>query len=298
MVATATVQDFNEVLSRLMDNGAGALRNKQSQADIAAQIERELAPFFGGGDDSIIDSLIASCTSGGTSGDSTLDSIIGSYSSGASSNDPVGDSIVSSYSSGASSSDPVFDSMVASYEATLSADASFGADGASGGGGASAAPYSGGSGGGKPVADYFMTHLQKDFGLTKNQAAGIVANLWYESGGMNPNMNEGMQRGAPTSNMGQGYGVAQWTGSRKREFLDFAAAHGMKPDSVEANYAFLKHELQTSHADAIRAVKGTSSAQAATTAFCNVFEVPGVPALDKRYAALAQVLPSGGSVLV
>jgi len=106
-----------------------------------------------------------------------------------------------------------------------------------------------------------------------------------------------MHAGAPTSNMGQGYGVAQWTGSRKREFLDFAARNHMKPESVEANYAFLKHELQTSHADAIRAVKRTDSAQAATTAFCNVFERPGVPAMGQRYAALGQVLP-GGSVMV
>lgn len=280
MINTATGQDFDKVLSRLMDNGAGALRNQQSQADIAAQIERELAPFFGGGDDSIVDSLIASINSGGTSGDSTVNSIIGSYSSGASSNDPV------------------VDSIIASYEASLSADASFGGDGVSGAGGASAAPYSGGSGGGKPVADYFMTHLQKDFGLTRNQAAGVVANLWYESGGMNPDMNEGMKRGAPTSNMGQGYGVAQWTGSRKREFLDFAARNHMKPESVEANYAFLKHELQTSHADAIRAVKGTDSARAATAAFCRVFERPGVIAMNARYDALGQVYPAGNTVMV
>lgn len=289
MVATVAVQDFDQVLSKWMDNGAGASRNGGSQAAITAQIEQELAPFFGGGDDSIIDSLIASCLSGGTSG--------AGGTSGGTFDDPTLKSMMASYSSGASSNDPVLDSIVASYQASLSADAFSDVGGASGSGGASAAPYSGGKGGGKPVADYFMTHLQKDFGLTQNQAAGIVANLWYESGGMNPNMNEGGHAGAPTSNMGQGYGVAQWTGSRKQEFLDFAARNHMNPASVEANYAFLKHELQTSHSDAIRAVKGTSSAQAATTAFCNVFERPGVPAMDRRYAALSQVLP-GGSVVV
>jgi hypothetical protein len=165
-------------------------------------------------------------------------------------------------------------------------------------GSARVASYSGASGGGKPVASYFMTHLQKDFNLTPNQAAGIVANLWYESGGMHPNMNEGGHAGAPSSNMGQGYGVAQWTGSRKREFLDFAARNHMNPSSVEANYAFLKHELQTTHSDAIRAVKSTSTAKEATLKFCNVFERPGVLALNARYDALAQVMPSGSSVMV
>ena len=178
MIDTAGFQDCDKLLSGLIGTGAGAAPNARNQADIAKQIEQVLAPSFGGGGDSLVDSLIASCTSGGASGDSVLDSLIGSYSSGASSNDPV------------------LNSIIASYQASLSADASFDVGGASGGGGASAAPYSGGSGGGKPVANYFMTHLQKDFGLTKNQAAGIVANLWYESGGMNPNMNRHARRGA------------------------------------------------------------------------------------------------------
>lgn len=275
------LQGWDKALSELTGYDALDGRNGQHQVDIAKQIEQALAPFFGGSDDSFMDSLIASCEAAESSADA-----------------------LASGATDGTSGDPFLDSLIASLEqsdaflADASSDAGGSSGGISGASTASAAPYSGGSGGGKPVASYFMTHLQKDFGLTQNQAAGIVANLWYESGGMNPNMNQGGHAGAPTSDMEQGYGVAQWTGARKQEFLDFASRNHMDPSSVEANYAFLKHELQTTQAGSINAVKGTTSARDATTAFCNEFERPGVPALDSRYAALAQVLPSSSSVLV
>ncbi|MBN3759803.1 phage tail tip lysozyme [Burkholderia sp. Ac-20365] len=146
----------------------------------------------------------------------------------------------------------------------------------------------------KQVADAYVGNLQKDFGLTKDQAAGIVANLWHESGGMNSGINQGGRIGAPGSNMADdnanGYGIAQWGGTRKQGLLDYARQHNLDPSSEAANYGYLKQELQTSQAGAIAAVKGTNSAQAATQAFCNAFEQPSDPQMASRLGYLNQIL--------
>ncbi|AMV47897.1 phage tail tip lysozyme [Paraburkholderia caribensis] len=146
----------------------------------------------------------------------------------------------------------------------------------------------------KQTADAYVSNLQKDFGLTKDQAAGIVANLWHESGGMNSGINQGGKIGAPGSNMADdnanGYGIAQWGGTRKQGLLDYARQHNLDPSSEAANYGFLKQELQTSQAGAIAAVKGTNSAQAATQAFCNAFEQPSDPQMASRLGYLNQIL--------
>ncbi|MHB9837660.1 phage tail tip lysozyme [Paraburkholderia terrae] len=146
----------------------------------------------------------------------------------------------------------------------------------------------------KQTADAYVSNLQKDFGLTKNQAAGIVANLWHESGGMNSGINQGGKIGAPSSNMADdnanGYGIAQWGGTRKQGLLDYARQHNLDPSSEAANYGYLKQELQTSQAGAIAAVKGTNSAQAATQAFCNAFEQPSDPQMASRLGYLNQIL--------
>jgi hypothetical protein len=146
----------------------------------------------------------------------------------------------------------------------------------------------------KQAADAYVSNLQKDFGLTKDQAAGIVANLWHESGGMNSGINQGGKIGAPGSNMADdnanGYGIAQWGGTRKQGLIDYARQHNLDPSSEAANYGYLKQELQTSQAGAIAAVKGTNSAQAATQAFCNAFEQPSDPQMASRLGYLNQIL--------
>ncbi|CAD6555391.1 phage tail tip lysozyme [Paraburkholderia sabiae] len=146
----------------------------------------------------------------------------------------------------------------------------------------------------KQAADAYVSNLQKDFGLTKDQAAGIVANLWHESGGMNSGINQGGKIGAPGSNMADdnanGYDIAQWGGTRKQGLIDYARQHNLDPSSEAANYGYLKQELQTSQAGAIAAVKGTNSAQAATQAFCNAFEQPSDPQMASRLGYLNQIL--------
>lgn len=268
MINTAGFQQMDTLLNPLMGSGIKTSGSTDPQAALR-EIEQLMASMFGGG------------FAGGLGEDYSTNWLNQLASSTAADIEAIANSPA------ANAPDPGINFADFSTGGTGGAQSS--------GGGIASAKYNGGGTHGKPVADWFVGRLQHDFNLTKNQASGIVANLWYESGGMNPAMNEGMHVGAPSSNMGQGYGIAQWTGSRKQDFLNFASKNGMDPSSVEANYAYLKHELQTTHADAITAVKRTTSAQEATSVFCDVFEVPGVPAKDKRYDALAQVLGTSGT---
>ncbi|MFM0735954.1 phage tail tip lysozyme [Paraburkholderia xenovorans] len=146
---------------------------------------------------------------------------------------------------------------------------------------------------GHAVAEQYITNLQKDFGLTREQAEGIVANLWHESGGMNSGINQGGEIGPPSGNMADdnnnGYGIAQWGGARKQALIDYAHEHGIDPSSQAANYGYLKQELQTSYSGAIDAVKATSTAAAATEAFSAAFEQPSDPEMASRLADLQDV---------
>lgn len=168
-------------------------------------------------------------------------------------------------------------------------------DSASGAGGLSTAPQTQPltQQQGQQVAAQYVANLQRDFGLTKPQAEGIVANLWHESGGMNSGINQGGQIGAPSANMADdnanGYGIAQWGGARKQGLIDYAQQHGLDPSSQAANYGYLKQELETTQSGAIAAVKGTSTAAEATEAFCNAFEKPSDPEMASRLADLALV---------
>lgn len=89
-------------------------------------------------------------------------------------------------------------------------------------------------------AGLIVTDLQNSLGLTREQAAGLVGNLGYESGGF-----KSLQEIAPRGGGRGGYGYAQWTGPRRRNFEAWAKEHNLDPRSHEANVGFLKHELQS-----------------------------------------------------
>ncbi len=123
-----------------------------------------------------------------------------------------------------------------------------------------------------------MRQLMADFGLTREQAAGILGNLGHESAGFRQ-MQE--QRPMIPGSRG-GWGWAQWTGPRRRAFEKWVAERGLDPKSDEANYGFLRHELQTSQRGALAAVKRQSSAMGAMQAFELEFERSGVKAWGSR----------------
>ena len=147
---------------------------------------------------------------------------------------------------------------------------------------------------GKQMAVNVAHRLMNDFGLTKEQAAGVAGNLWHESAGMNSNVNEiGSDPNSPTygaPNSTQfGYGWAQWTGNRKDDFLAFSKANGLDPASPAANYAMLANELQNSESGTLPELKKAQTPEDAATTFRSVFERAANPVDEKRMQAAAEI---------
>lgn len=146
----------------------------------------------------------------------------------------------------------------------------------------------------KQMAVDVASRLMKDFHLTKEQAAGVVGNLYHESAGMNPNVNEfGSDPNSPTygrpNDTQFGYGWAQWTGTRKTDYLNFCKENGLDPSSPAANYAMLKHELETSEAETIPKLKEARSPEEAAQVFREVFERATNPVDESRKQAANNV---------
>ena len=149
-----------------------------------------------------------------------------------------------------------------------------------GGGGRGEAAYAraGAAGGGRAGggrgdlyaqrAPMIMADLKRELGLTHEQAAGLVGNLGYESAGF-----KALQEGRPISGAG-GFGYAQWTGPRRRKFMQYAQQRGLDPKSHEANVGFLKHELTGEHSGFLRRLKQTKTLQEATRLTHEVYETP------------------------
>lgn len=92
---------------------------------------------------------------------------------------------------------------------------------------------------GTEVARALVMDLHQDLGLPPEVAVGVVGQLAAESGGFTQ-----LQELNPTVKGSRGgYGYAQWTGPRRKQFEQFSREKGLDPSSYEANYAFLKHEL-------------------------------------------------------
>ena len=172
-------------------------------------------------------------------------------------------------------------------------------------GGGASAPMSGMSGGGGAVTGApsatgvdVAKRLQADFGLTPAAAAGFAGNLAHESGDFNI-----LQEINPTVKGSRGgYGWPQWTGPRRRQFEQWAAQNGLDPSSKEANYGFLKYELQNTPEGAVLgALKGVNDPAMAAQIVSERFLRPGVVNMGsrvKRTQQIAQALAGGGGVQV
>lgn len=123
------------------------------------------------------------------------------------------------------------------------------------------------SGGFGDRAAALMKDLMNDYRLTKAQAAGIVGNLAHES--------NGLQAGIEGTSGDHALGWAQWTGPRRKAFEDYAAKNNMAVTDPAANYGFMKHELATTHKDAISKVKATSTVAESTRAWHDSYEKSG-----------------------
>lgn len=153
------------------------------------------------------------------------------------------------------------------------------------------------------LAPQVIAGLSRDLQITPQQAAGIVGQLGYESAGLQA-INE--QKPVVPGSRG-GFGWAQWTGPRRKQFEAWAAQNNMDVTAPQANYGFLVHELtSTPESRALEQIRQAPDAQTAGRVFTDVFLRPGIPAYDKRASwtekalnfimptAQAGTLPQGG----
>jgi hypothetical protein len=136
------------------------------------------------------------------------------------------------------------------------------------------------------IAAKLLSDLKRDFGLTDEQAAGVVGNLMHESGGFNS-----LQEVNPSSGRG-GFGYAQWTGPRRTAFENYATQNNLEPTSYEANYGYLKHELANDPYERrqFNTVKNAKTASEAARLVSENFLRPGTPNLTARQNYANQAL--------
>lgn len=129
------------------------------------------------------------------------------------------------------------------------------------------------------LAPTVIKRLSNDLQLSPQQAAGIVGQLGHESEGLQA-INE-YQPVVPGSR--GGFGWAQWTGPRRRQFESWAQERGADISDAETNYQFLLHELtNTPESRVLDSVRAAPDAITAGRAFTDGFLRPGTPAYESR----------------
>lgn len=126
-------------------------------------------------------------------------------------------------------------------------------------------------------------------GIPPHIAEGITMNLRDESG-LNPGINEA----APVVPGSRGgYGLAQWTGPRRKALEAAAAQRGVSVDDPDFQLDFLVGELQGPERQAWDRVVQTSTAGDAAAAFATNFLRPAKEHLERRVASYT----GGGNAL-
>jgi len=143
-----------------------------------------------------------------------------------------------------------------------------------------------------PNAVIIAKRLQAQ-GYTRGQIAGILGNFQLESG-FNPRINEGGKVGGPLG-VG-GFGLAQWTGGRQKNLVNFAKQKGLDPGSIEAQADFLIHELQGPEKRADQSLRGAVSPEESARRFLTDFERAGVPKTEQRQQAARQIYEKLGAL--
>ena len=145
------------------------------------------------------------------------------------------------------------------------------------------------------VVDLFSTKsavfgpkLMHDLGLTDIQAAGLLGNLGHESGGFRY-----LQEIKPVVKGSRGgWGLAQWTGPRRRAMDAWCKANKLDPASDAANIGYLYVELRGSEKASLAALKREHTLEGATHSFMVHFERPGKPLLASRLVWAKKALPA------
>jgi len=128
--------------------------------------------------------------------------------------------------------------------------------------------------------------LKSQFGMTTEQAAGFVGNLWHETGGF-----KFMQELKPTVKGSRGgLAFAQWTGDRRDDFENLLKELGDLPaESYEGNWAMISEEFDTTEKSALNKILNADSVVEAAKATSNHYLRPGKPQLNKRVSAAEDI---------
>ena len=118
-----------------------------------------------------------------------------------------------------------------------------------------------------------------DQGWTPEQAAGLVANLQAES----------YDHIDPAAENSGAYGIAQWRGSRKRDF-EQAMGQPIKGSSLMDQLKFVQHELNNKEAKAGRLLKQATTAAEAAEIVDEFYERSGGAAIRRRIALANSLL--------
>ena len=119
-------------------------------------------------------------------------------------------------------------------------------------------------------------------GWKKAHIAGKLGNFQLESG-FNPRINEGGKVGAP---MGVGgYGIAQWTGGRQKNLINFAKQQKMDPGDINLQTKFLLYELEGPEKKAAAYLREAVSPEESARRFLTDFERAGIPKTKQRQEA-------------
>jgi murein DD-endopeptidase MepM/ murein hydrolase activator NlpD len=118
-----------------------------------------------------------------------------------------------------------------------------------------------------------------DQGWTPEQAAGLVANLQAES----------YDRIDPAAENGGAYGIAQWRGSRKRDF-EQEMGRPIKGSSLDDQLKFVQWELNNTEKRAGRLLKQATTAAEAAEIVDEFYERSGGAAIKQRIAAAKSLL--------
>ena len=128
----------------------------------------------------------------------------------------------------------------------------------------------------QPVEDIFsgsteeiiIKFLMRKMGYTRAAACGVVANVWYESGGDTTCVGD----------YGTSYGIVQWHATRRTNLINWCTKNGYSYSSLKGQLYFLRHELiedyPTVH-NYLKALGNTDKdAYNAAYHFCYYFEAP------------------------
>lgn len=127
-------------------------------------------------------------------------------------------------------------------------------------------------------------------GIPQNAAMGFAGNFMVES-----RLDPGINEIAPLVEGSRGgFGLAQWTGPRRRQLEAFAGSQGRSVDDPELQMDFLAWELQNTESKAAQKIFQASDPEEAARLVSTEFLRPGIPHLDRRIQATRDIAGGGG----